>query len=145
MPKAMNPNLTESIYQSNMRSILPSTIGTMPTETSTQEEINEQEIDVKITDVADFLSNLKDENFNYIDLSEVNKRRSKTKSKLSASRSGMNFSKNFGTSSRIGGLGSSTNTKISMLLNKKRNLGNLGSKRMDIREKIKNLKLNKDK
>lgn len=141
----MNPNLTESIYQSNMRSILPSTIGTIPSEHATNDEINEAEIDVEITDVSDFLLNLKEEKFNYIDMSEVNKRRSKTKSKLSTSRSGMNFSKNFGASSRIGGLGTSKNSKISMLLNKKRNLGNLGSKRMDIREKIKNLKLNKDK
>ena len=124
-----------------MRSILPSSLGT---EQGIHDEINEQEIDVKITDVGDFLGNLKMEKYNYIDMSEVNKRHSKTKSKLSTSRSNVNYSKNFSTASRLTGMGGS-NTKLSMLLNKKRGLGNLGSKRMDIREKIKNLKLNKGK
>jgi hypothetical protein len=112
------------------------------------DDINEEDCDVEITDLGDFLGNLKEGVFQYVDMEEVNRRNNTSRFRTGSNKSNMNFSTStIKRSSRFGGVTSSRLNELrtggSILMTK--NEGKASKRKFDLRERLKNLdsKINK--
>ena len=101
-----------------------------------------------ITDLDDFLGNLKDGKFQYVDMEEVNRRNNTSRFRTGANKSNLNFStSNILKSSRFGGVTSSRLNELrsggSILMSNQE--GKPSQRKFDLRERLKNLdtKINK--
>lgn len=87
--------LVESIYHSNLKSGFQSNL--MNTnlagfDNNLENEIEDDDCEVKIMDVNDFLFDLKQEKFNYIDAEEFKKRNTQSRIKPNINRSQLGYS-----------------------------------------------------
>ena len=100
------------------------------------DEINEEDCDVQITDVRDFLGDLKEGTFQYVDMEEVNRRNNSSRFRPGG-KSNMNFSNNTMNSGRFGGsrIGESRGGG-SILISKTEGKSH---RKFDLRERLKNL------
>ena len=115
--------LAESIYTSTLKSGYQSNLmntNLMNTEMHINDDIADEDCEVKITDVSDFLANLKGEIYNYADMSEINRRNNQSRIRPNVNRSQMNYSTNLLANSRLNGSRLTNHTgersHISMLL-----------------------------
>lgn len=127
-------NLTESIYTSGLKSSFRADL--LTNHNAMEDEINEDECDVQITDVGDFLGDLKEGTFQYVDMEEVNRRNNSSRFRPGG-KSNINSS-TVVNNSRFGGnrIGESR-MKGSILSSKIE--GKTSHRKFDLRERLKNL------
>lgn len=90
-----NPMLVESVYHSNLKSgfqsnLMNTNLGGL--DHNLENEIEDDDCEVKIMDVNDFLFDLKQEKFNYIDADELKKRNTQSRIKPNINRSQLGYS-----------------------------------------------------
>lgn len=132
--------MTESIYTSGLKSSFRTDL--LASENQMNDDINEEDCDVQITDLPEFLNNLRDNVFQYVDMDEVNRRNNTSRFRTGANKSNLNFSTNtIGKSTRFGGIATSRLGELrsgnSILLSTQE--GKTPTRKFDLRERLKNL------
>ena len=64
----------------------------MANDSGMQEEMRDEKCEVEIIDVAEFINNLNNKQFNYVDMSEINRRNNQSRKNPNLQQSNMNFS-----------------------------------------------------
>ena len=132
-------NLTESIYTSGLKSSFRADL--LTSENLGQDDINEEDCDVQITDIDEFLGDLKEGTFQYVDMEEINRRNNTSRFRTGINKSNLNVSSNtIVKSGRFGGLASSRLAELRT--GGSINISNHEGKpprKFDLRERLKNL------
>lgn len=133
-------SLTESIYTSGLKSSFKTDL--LNSENQIQEEINEEDCEVQITDITDFLSDLKEGNFQYVDMDEVNRRNNTSRFRAEGNKSNVNMStSSVVKNSRFGGLTTSRfdSKRLGGSILNSGTEGKPTGRKFDLRERLKNL------
>ena len=93
-----------------------------------QDEMRDEKCEVEIIDVAEFLNNLKNNQFNYVDMNEINRRNNQNRKNPNLQQSSMNYSAISNIASSRLGISNRPNDKInvSQYLPKGKGIGSSG-------------------